>query len=101
MSALAVSPALAPGKAAPYVIAAYAVFLAIVLIYVAIMARRLTRTERDLAELKREVEGSEAVEASAEQEEETERQLGRLSETGSRAMVSNRGTGGPAEEPLL
>lgn len=64
MSALAVSPALAPGKAAPYVIAAYAVFLAIVLIYVGIMARRLTKTERDLAELKREVEGSAEVEVS-------------------------------------
>jgi hypothetical protein len=58
MTALAVSPALAPGKAAPYVIAAYVVFLAIVLIYVAIMARRLTKTERDLAELKQEVEKS-------------------------------------------
>ena len=64
MTALAVSPALAPGKAAPYVIAAYAVFLAIVLIYVGIMARRLTKTERDLAELKREVEGSAEVEVS-------------------------------------
>jgi type II secretory pathway component PulM len=64
MTALAVSPALAPGKAAPYVIAAYAVFLAIVLIYVAIMARRLTKTERDLAELKRDVEQAAALEAS-------------------------------------
>ena len=72
MSALAVSPALAPGKAAPYVIAAYAVFLAIVLIYLAIMARRLTRTERDLAELKREVEGSEAIEASDQAADEPE-----------------------------
>jgi len=56
MSALAVSPALAPGKAAPYVIAAYAVFLAIVLIYVAIMARRLARTEKDVQQLKRELD---------------------------------------------
>jgi heme exporter protein D len=56
MSLLAASPALAPGKAAPYVIAAYAVFLAIVLIYVAIMARRLTRTERDLSQLKRDLD---------------------------------------------
>jgi hypothetical protein len=53
--ALAVSPALAPGKAAPYVIAAYIVFLALVLIYLVIMAIRLTRTERDLAQLKRDV----------------------------------------------
>ncbi len=67
MSALAVSPALAPGKAAPYVIAAYAVFLAIVLIYVAIMARRLTKTERDLAELKQQVEKPGQLEVSAEE----------------------------------
>jgi flagellar biosynthesis/type III secretory pathway M-ring protein FliF/YscJ len=69
MIALAVSPALAPGKAAPYVIAAYIVFLAIVLIYVAIMARRLTRTERDLADLKREVEQREIVEQLSDERE--------------------------------
>ena len=63
MIALATSPALAPGKAAPYVIAAYIVFLAIVLIYVAIMAKRLRSNERDLAQLKREVEQRDAVEA--------------------------------------
>ena len=34
-----------------YVAAAYLVFLALVLIYVAIMALRLGRLERDLAEL--------------------------------------------------
>jgi hypothetical protein len=66
MTALAVSPALAPGKAAPYVIAAYVVFLAIVLIYVAIMARRLMRTERDLAELKHDLEESRELELSEE-----------------------------------
>ncbi len=33
-------------------------FLALVLIYVAIMATRLSRTERDLAELRRDVEAS-------------------------------------------
>jgi hypothetical protein len=71
MSALAVSPALAPGKAAPYVIAAYVVFLAIVLIYVAIMARRLTKTERDLAELKQEVEKSGRIEVPAEEAGDT------------------------------
>jgi uncharacterized ion transporter superfamily protein YfcC len=62
MIALATSPALAPGKAAPYVIAAYIVFLAIVLIYVAIMAKRLRSNERDLAELKREVDERRSVE---------------------------------------
>jgi uncharacterized ion transporter superfamily protein YfcC len=61
MIALATSPALAPGKAAPYVIAAYIVFLAIILIYLAIMAKRLRSNERDLAELKREVEQRESV----------------------------------------
>ena len=34
-----------------YVAAAYLVFLALVLIYVAIMAARLSRVERELAEL--------------------------------------------------
>ena len=34
-----------------YVAAAYLVFLAVVLIYVAIMAVRLSRMQRDLAEL--------------------------------------------------
>jgi uncharacterized ion transporter superfamily protein YfcC len=43
------------------VIAAYVVFLAIVLIYVAIMAKRLRSNERDLADLKREVEQRESV----------------------------------------
>lgn len=66
---LAVSPALAPGKAAPYVIAAYIVFLAIVLIYVAIMARRLTKNEHDLAALKREVDQREAVESEHRERE--------------------------------
>jgi heme exporter protein D len=71
MIALATSPALAPGKAAPYVIAAYVVFLAVVLIYVSIMAKRLRSTERDLAELKREVEQRDALEAgSASRERE-------------------------------
>jgi len=67
--ALATSPALAPGKGAPYVIAAYIVFLALVLIYVAIMARRLIRTQRDLAELKREVERREALETEERERE--------------------------------
>jgi hypothetical protein len=70
MIALATSPALAPGKAAPYVIAAYIVFLAIVLIYLGIMAKRLTSTERELAELKREVERSEVVAADKPREHE-------------------------------
>jgi heme exporter protein D len=69
MIALATSPALAPGKAAPYVIAAYIVFLAAILIYLAIMAYRLTRTERDLKQLKRELDQRAAA---AEHEEDRE-----------------------------
>ena len=69
MIALATSPALAPGKAAPYVIAAYIVFLAIVLIYVAIMAKRLRSTEREIQHLKREVEQRNAVGSDSETRE--------------------------------
>jgi type II secretory pathway component PulM len=98
MTALATSPALAPGKAAPYVIAAYVVFLAIVLIYVAIMAKRLRRNERDLADLKREVEQRRSVEEEQRDREEAG-EAGQLSETGGRAVVSERGTGSPAELP--
>jgi hypothetical protein len=58
MSAIfAVAPALPLDTAGKYVAGAYIVFLALVLIYVAIMASRLARTERELTELRRDVEG--------------------------------------------
>ncbi len=44
-------PALPLGDAGPYVAAAYLVFLALVLIYVAIMASKLVRIEREIEEL--------------------------------------------------
>jgi hypothetical protein len=44
-------PALPLDKAGPYVAAAYLVFLALILIYVAIMAVKLLRVERELGEL--------------------------------------------------
>jgi hypothetical protein len=44
-------PALPLGDAGPYVAAAYLVFLALVLIYVAIMASKLARLTRDIGEL--------------------------------------------------
>ena len=44
-------PALPLDDAGPYVAAAYLVFLALVLIYVAIMAAKLSRFERELSEL--------------------------------------------------
>ena len=48
---LADSPALPLHEAGKYVAGAYIVLFAILLIYVAIMALRLTRMERDLGEL--------------------------------------------------
>jgi hypothetical protein len=50
---LLAAPELTLHQSVKYVAAAYAVFLAVVLIYVTIMAVRLKRNERDLAELKR------------------------------------------------
>lgn len=56
MTLFAVAPALPLHTAGKYVAGAYIVFLAIVLIYVGIMATRLSRTERELVELRRDVE---------------------------------------------
>jgi flagellar biosynthesis/type III secretory pathway M-ring protein FliF/YscJ len=64
---LATAPALPLHSAGKYVAGAYIVFVAIILIYVAIMARRLLRTERDLEQLRREVE-SRQTEDHAEHE---------------------------------
>jgi len=54
----AVAPALPLHTAGKYVAGAYIVFLAILLVYVAIMAARLARTERELAELAGDVEAA-------------------------------------------
>ena len=48
---LADAPALPLDEAGKYVAGAYVVFLALILIYVAIMATRLGRIERELGEL--------------------------------------------------
>jgi hypothetical protein len=55
MTPLAEAPALPLHTAGPYVAAAYIVFVAVILIYVTIMAVRLRRNERELAELRRQV----------------------------------------------
>jgi len=52
---IAVAPALPLHSAGKYVAGAYIVFVALILVYVAIMARRLVRNERELAELRREM----------------------------------------------
>jgi hypothetical protein len=46
-------PALPLDDAGPYVAAAYLVFLALILVYVAIMATKLARIEREVQELAR------------------------------------------------
>ncbi|HEV2999089.1 MAG TPA: hypothetical protein VGW75_00015 [Solirubrobacteraceae bacterium] len=48
-----------------YLVAAYLVFLALVLVYVAIMVARLGRLERDLAELRERAAEREAAEERA------------------------------------
>ena len=50
-------PALPLDDAGPYVAGAYLVFLGLVLVYVAIMATRLGRLEREIQELAELVEG--------------------------------------------
>jgi hypothetical protein len=70
-SLIAAAPALPLHSAGKYVAGAYIVFLALVLIYVAIMATRLSRTERDLVELQRDLQArEEASRRDAERERE-------------------------------
>jgi CcmD family protein len=64
---LAAAPALPLHTAGPYVAAAYIVFVALILIYVAIMARKLTRTHRELRELKRDLEVKEELEPTVQE----------------------------------
>jgi hypothetical protein len=59
-------PALPLDEAGKYVAAAYLVFLALVLIYVAIMASKLSRIERELGEL------NEIVDRRAAEEDDRE-----------------------------
>jgi len=58
----AAAPALPLHTAGKYVAGAYIVFVALILVYVVIMATRAQRTERDLAELQRDVEAAKAAE---------------------------------------
>jgi hypothetical protein len=58
-------PALPLGDAGPYVAAAYLVFLALILLYVAIMAGKLVRLGRELISLDEELQEREARAAAA------------------------------------
>jgi CcmD family protein len=66
---LAMVPELPLGKSGKFVAAAYIVVVALILAYVAIMAVRAQRLERELDELRREVE---AARAAADPERESE-----------------------------
>ena len=57
----AVSPALPLGQAGKYVAAAYIVVFVVILVYVAIMDRRAQTTQRELDELRRDVEAVKAA----------------------------------------
>ena len=61
---IASAPELPLGTAGKYVAAAYIVFVVLILVYVAIMAMRAQRLERELAELRRDVEEAKAAGSS-------------------------------------
>jgi hypothetical protein len=61
-------PALPLDDAGPYVAAAYLVFLGLILVYVAIMAAKLARIEREVSELADLVERRDAREPAPERE---------------------------------
>ena len=63
MIMLAAAPALPLHTAGKYVAAAYIVFVVLILVYVAIMAVRLRRTQRDIATLRDEVARHQEVNA--------------------------------------
>ncbi len=63
-------PALPLDDAGPYVAAAYLVFFALILIYVAIMASKLARIGRELGELTEIVARRDAAREAAERDAE-------------------------------
>jgi hypothetical protein len=66
-------PALPLDDAGPYVAAAYLVFLGLILVYVAIMAAKLARIEREVSELADLVERRDAVASPAAEREPVQR----------------------------
>jgi hypothetical protein len=59
MSVIAAAPALPLHKAGPYVAAAYIVFVVLILVYVAILALRASRTEKDVVAMRHQLESRE------------------------------------------
>jgi CcmD family protein len=79
----AITPALPLGKAGKFVAAAYIVVFVILLVYVGIMAVRSQRTQRELDQLRRDVD---AVKAARELDEEDRERAGeRLDGRGERS----------------
>jgi hypothetical protein len=68
----AIAPALPLGKAGKFVVAAYIVFILVILIYVAIMATRAQHIEVELIELQRDVEAARNDRETLPQPHETE-----------------------------
>jgi hypothetical protein len=68
---IAETPALPLHEAGKYVAGAYIVLMAMVLVYVAIMAIRMSRTERELGELLAQLDGDGAGEPAGRAEPET------------------------------
>jgi hypothetical protein len=66
---MAATPALPLDDAGPYVAAAYLVFLALILIYLSIMATKLGRIEREISEISEIVERREGDGAQDREEE--------------------------------
>ena len=62
-------PALPLDDAGPYVAGAYLVFVALILVYVVIMASKLSRIERELVELSDIVERKQAAAEESSQRE--------------------------------
>jgi hypothetical protein len=65
---LAAAPALPLHTAGKYVAGAYVVFVALLLVYVTIMAIRLARAERELAELNEDLRAREQAETQRDLE---------------------------------
>ncbi len=66
---IAIAPALPLGESGKYVAAAYIVVVALILVYVTIMAVRAQRLERELVQLRRDVEASRAAREADRQPE--------------------------------
>ena len=70
LALLAATPALPLDEAGKYVAGAYIVFLALIVIYVAIMATKLQRIERELRQLANFAETRAAADQAAPEREE-------------------------------